>query len=483
MIVALLARLLLAGVFLVAGVAKLADRSGTRRAVVAFGAPPWSASALALAVPLAELAAGALLLPASTAALGATCALVLLALFSAAIAWSAAHGRAPDCHCFGQLHSAPAGWPTLLRNAALAAVGVVALVGSLAAEPASALTWIGGLDRTELIGLAVGAAVLVLVAVGGATFLTLMRSYGTVLVRLERVERALHEAGIELPAEDDLPPVGLEPGTEAPWFLTSDTAGAGVSRDDLLVEGRSLLLLFTSPGCGPCVALLPQAGAWQRDYADVLTIAFASSGSAETTRAEAEEHALEHVLVDESGRLAAAFRASGTPSAVLVAPGGTIASWVAVGSEAIAALVHRVTEGGDGGQGLPLGTEAPALELPALSGELVTLPSLRGHDTLLLFWNPGCGFCRSMRDDLLAWEASANGVTPKLVIVSSGDRESTGAEGFRSLVLLDQDNAAGTAFGAHGTPMAVLVDADGRIGSPVAAGAHEVLALAGRTNR
>jgi thiol-disulfide isomerase/thioredoxin len=109
---------------------------------------------------------------------------------------------------------------------------------------------------------------------------------------------------------------------------------------------------------------------------------------------------------------------------------------------------------------------------------MIALEALRGRNTLLLFWNPDCGFCRAMHDDLLSWERSANGVTPRLVVVSSGDEPSTRAEGFRSLVLLDEDFAAGTAFNANGTPMAVLVDAEGRIASLVAAGPEAVLALA-----
>ena len=44
---------------------------------------------------------------------------------------------------------------------------------------------------------------------------------------------------------------------------------------------------------------------------------------------------------------------------------------------------------------------------------------------------------------------------------------------------LDDGFAAGSAFGATGTPSAVLVDERGRIASPVAVGAPEVLALVG----
>jgi hypothetical protein len=41
-----------------------------------------------------------------------------------------ARGEAPDCHCFGQLHSESAGWRTLARNGLLAAIaGFVVLAG------------------------------------------------------------------------------------------------------------------------------------------------------------------------------------------------------------------------------------------------------------------------------------------------------------------------------------------------------------------
>lgn len=47
----------------------------------------------------------------------------------------------------------------------------------------------------------------------------------------------------------------------------------------------------------------------------------------------------------------------------------------------------------------------------------------------------------------------------------------------RGPVLLDEGFAAGRAFGAGGTPSAVLVDAAGRVGAPLAAGGEAVLQL------
>jgi uncharacterized membrane protein YphA (DoxX/SURF4 family) len=67
----LTARLLLALVFAVAGAAKLADRQSSRQAIVDFGVPTALAAPLGMLLPLAELAAAATLLPASTAWWGA----------------------------------------------------------------------------------------------------------------------------------------------------------------------------------------------------------------------------------------------------------------------------------------------------------------------------------------------------------------------------------------------------------------------------
>jgi thiol-disulfide isomerase/thioredoxin len=479
MTVVLIARLVLAGVFAVAGVAKLADRKGTRKAVVAFGAPERIAGALAIALPLVELAIAGLLLPASTAAVGALGALALLGIFSGAIAVSLARGNAPDCHCFGQLHSAPASWKTLARNGALLALAIVALVGSVIDEPPSAVAWIGGLAGAQLLSLVVVAVAIAVLAVGAVAFMSLMRSYGQVLTRLDRVEAALAGAGLELETALELPEIGLAPGTPVPFFAARAVGGEEVSQATLAESGLPALLLFTSPHCGPCATLMPTVAEWQREHADRLSIVIASSGSPDEARAEADELQLANVLLDRDNRLHELFEANGTPSAVLIAPDGTIASWVASGSDWIAQLVGQALETRQGEeQGLPLGTDAPALELPALDGKTVSLADLRGRDSVLLFWNPDCGFCRDMHEDIVAWEASANGVHPRLVVVSSGTEEGTRAEGFRSPVLLDEQFAAGEAFGANGTPMAVLVDSEGRIASSVVAGAEAVFELA-----
>src|SRR4051812_996700 len=99
------ARAVLAAVFGVAGAAKLLDTSGSRKSVAGFGVSASFAPAVALALPLLELAAAVALLRARWAWWGAICALTLLSIFIIAIVVNMAAGRTPDCHCFGQLHS------------------------------------------------------------------------------------------------------------------------------------------------------------------------------------------------------------------------------------------------------------------------------------------------------------------------------------------------------------------------------------------
>lgn len=478
----LVAGLLLAGVFAAAGLAKLADLAGTRIAVREFGAPASLVGLLAVVLPISELAVAGLLVPAPTRAGGAVGALALLGLFSTAIAVGLARGRAPDCHCFGQLHSAPASWKTLVRNGVLALLAGTALTAGTAGEVPSALAWVGELSGAGLVALVASVVAIVVAAAAGTAIVSLLRSYGNVLVRLDGIEQRLAAAGLDAEVEYEAPPeLGLAPGTAAPAFLVADTEGTDVSLDDLLAPGSPLLLLFTSPTCAPCQTLLPDVSTWQADHAARLTIAIVNGGDRQASVAEAREHGLERVLSDPDLAVYEAYQAAGTPSAVLIAPDGTIASHVAPGPGWIEQLLDRAVgeDAEDDEGGLPVGAPAPVLSVRGLDGEPVAFADA-GEETLVLFWNPDCGFCSSMRDEVLAWEREAPATAPRLLVVSSGDEASTRAEGFAATVVLDSDFSAGAAFGAGGTPMAVLLDREGRIASPLVAGAEGVFALAGR---
>jgi methylamine dehydrogenase accessory protein MauD len=488
----LVARLVLVAVFGVAGLAKLVDRTGSRQALIDFGVPASLASPLGLLLPVTELAVAIGLLPTASAWWGALGALSLLLLFLVGIGANLARGRTPNCHCFGQLRSEPVGRPTLIRNILLgAAAGFVVWQGRDNPGP-SAVGWLGDLTTGERVALAVGLVLLGLVVAEALVLLQLLRQNGRLVLRLEAVET---KVGIR-----EAPPPGLPLGAPAPPFELPSLDGQHVALEDLWASGKPALLLFTSPDCGPCNQLLPEIGRWQRELVDKLTVGVISRGTTEANRSKAAEHSLARVLLQRDHEVAEAYTAYGTPSAVLVRPDGIIGSPVAQGADAIRSLVNRVGEAEPGdarrpsptgngrvpehaegvGEGPPrLGEPAPALALPDLEGHRIELADFRGSKTLVLFWSPTCGFCQQMLPDLQAWEASPPKGAPKLLVVSSGEVEANRAQGFRSPVVLDQEFAAGQAWGSGGTPSAVLVDANGRIASHVEVGAPAVLALAG----
>src|SRR5215218_3512162 len=212
----LVARLVLALVFAVAGVTKLADRTGSKQAMADFGLPKSLATPLGILLPLAELAVAAALIPASTAWWGAVGALVLLCVFVVGIGNSLARGRKPDCHCFGQLHSAPAGGKTLARNAALAAVaGFVLWQGYNGAGP-SAVGWLSSPSATRIAALVFGLVVLGLLVGAWLLLFQLVRQNGRLLSRVEVLEGWRLASGAAPSANGSAK--GLPVGTQAPGF-------------------------------------------------------------------------------------------------------------------------------------------------------------------------------------------------------------------------------------------------------------------------
>ena len=82
-VVLLLARLLLVVVFLVAGLAKLADLSGSQKALHQFGVPERLARLLGFILPIVEIVTAVALVTVHWASYGAMGALVLLFVFIA----------------------------------------------------------------------------------------------------------------------------------------------------------------------------------------------------------------------------------------------------------------------------------------------------------------------------------------------------------------------------------------------------------------
>ena len=500
----LLARLLLASVFMVAGVAKLADREGSRRALADFGVPTTLATPLGMLLPLAELAVAAALIPASTAWWGAAGALVLLLLFVVGISANLARGRKAECHCFGQLHSEPAGWKTLARNGVLAVVaGFVVWQGYGGAGP-SAVGWLAGLSAAQVAGLVVGLAVLGVLAAQSWMLLNLIKQNGRLLMRVEALEWG-PGSGATSPngSVATQPSLGLPIGDTAAEFELPGLHGETLTLESLRAAGKPVMLLFTDPNCSSCTAMLPEIRRWQKEHAEELTISIVSQGTVEENRAKSTEHGLRGVLMEQEWDVSEAYKVEASPSAVLVRPDGSIGSQVLEGPDAISDLLAyavgkrsrlplhsgdqegaqpHLTPGDAASQtaskGPMVGTPAPQIELPDLNGTPVSLSNFRGEKVIVLFWDPECGFCREMLPDLRAWENDPPRETPKALIVSTGTEEANREMGLSSPVLLDEQLVVGPAFDAPGTPSAVLIDEQGQIASELAVGAPAVLALA-----
>jgi thiol-disulfide isomerase/thioredoxin len=340
--------------------------------------------------------------------------------------------------------------------------------------------------------LAGGLVALALIAVEGWALFHLLQQNGRLLIRLDALEEAVETGNPVATVTSRSGPIsGLRVGTPAPSFELPNLAGTPTTLADLKTPNTPTILVFSDPGCGPCKALMPEIAAWQQEHAGKLAIAMISRGDVEANRSKAGEHGIRNVLLQKHHEVAEAYEVRGTPSAVLVRPDGAIGSAVAGGAEAIRGLVATATTAaavkvpianGTGSRPAPpdlVGKPAPNATLATLAGDEVALAAQLDGPTALLFWNPGCGFCNRMLDDLKALESNQPAGAPKIVVVSTGDAERNRSQGIASTVLLDQGFSLGRQLGATGTPSAVLIDAEGKVASRVGVGAPAALALLG----
>jgi peroxiredoxin len=130
---------------------------------------------------------------------------------------------------------------------------------------------------------------------------------------------------------------------------------------------------------------------------------------------------------------------------------------------------------------LPVGMAAPEFEVAGADGQPMTLTGLRsaGHPVLLIFTDPDCGTCRSLLPDVAAWQARHPERFTAALISRRPAAASAGAAAHDGLahVGVQRDREVALAYAYAGTPSAVLVSADGRIASRVAAGPDGIRAL------
>lgn len=333
------ARLLLAAVFAIAGVAKLTDRAGTNQAIIDFGLPTTVAPKLAILLPLSEILIALSLVPLAMAWWGAIGAMILILIFIIGIVFNLAQGRKPDCHCFGQLYSKSIGWQTILRNGGLALIAGFIIFEGRDSAGASAFTWLQHLSVEQTAGISIAALLLIIVAIEGWFMLNLLQQNGRLLLRVEALEG---KSGIIPPYDMTQPIVGLPIGSEAPSFELSGFYEETITLETLQSIGKPLILIFTDFSCSPCNALLPEIADWQRKFGEKLTIALISRGDAEVVGEKISKLGLTHILLQREREVALSYLAYGTPSAVSIKLDGTIGSFLSMGADAIRKLIEQI---------------------------------------------------------------------------------------------------------------------------------------------
>jgi peroxiredoxin len=101
---------------------------------------------------------------------------------------------------------------------------------------------------------------------------------------------------------------------------------------------------------------------------------------------------------------------------------------------------------------------------------------------LLVNWNFECGFCDSLAPELARLQAALEKQKVQLVLLSRGEarlnQEQAAEHGLKCRILLMKDEERPAPFEHEGTPVAYLLDEEGRVAAPLAGGADRVLALA-----
>ncbi len=484
-IILLLFRILLAGIFALAGTTKLLDLDGSKRAMQDFGVPSGVAMPAAVLLSLVELAIAAFLLPVETSWYAAIAALVVLAIFVAQIGYQLSRGNAPDCHCFGQVYSEPIGRSSIVRNSVFAVPAVVLIASGRGAQGMALSD-----PRLDVMQLAFGVVIVGLLVAAVSQLRRLTKRQDEIVKRLDVIEAVSHTEGHvhrdEAGHPNDGMPIGAVVGDfEATW-LDGTTATLG----DIRANGRPVLFFYVSPTCRPCEALLPEFTAWQQELAGKVDIVFITSGTTKENRDKFGD--LGPMLIQEHTDVSDLIGAKWTPTAVLMGADGRIASHAAPGDIAIRDLVDKIkaddagrefahyTNGNGTEQTLKIGQAVPELSVTDLSGQRLTDADLKGKQTLVAFWSTGCSHCSAMLPDLRNWDESKNADEPNLLVFSDGDEETLREFGLISPIVLDEGHRTAATLGMFGTPSAVLVNEDGVIVTETAIGAPNIWSLIGK---
>lgn len=117
---------------------------------------------------------------------------------------------------------------------------------------------------------------------------------------------------------------GLKVGELAPAVPVSDLAGQPLTIGGARADGRSLLLMFVSPTCPVCKALLPVLKSSRRSEQAAVDIVLASDGELAAQQAFVQEQGLGVFRYVVSAPLGISYQVSRLPYAVLIDADGVL---------------------------------------------------------------------------------------------------------------------------------------------------------------
>ena len=494
-VILLLIRLILVAIFALAGIGKLLDLPGSEKAVKDFGVPEDLAKPFSVLLPIGEIFIAILLVFVQTSWLGAIGGFLLLLVFIGGMLVQMAKGNAPDCHCFGQIHSEPVSAKSLIRNAVFAALAFVLVVSGRENQGLSFFDSANNYSEGNFMSLILGLATIGLLA-AAVYFLKLISEQQTqILRRIEIMELTAHDGGREVERENlSNPHDGLPIGAPAPDFELPDVNGRNVAFEHLLMQGKPMLFFFVSSNCNPCAALLPEIETWQKELRDKINFVFISSGNAKENSEKFAGVTEKQILLQNEREVGELFGALWTPTALLINADGTVASRVAAGDAAIRELIEKikaenlaseflfVANGNKNGNSKPpkIGENVPEFSIADLRGTAISQKDFQGKKTLVAFWSLTCPHCVTMMKDLREWEKEKGRDEPNLIVFSDGETEAHKDFDLKSPILIDKEYEIAEKLGMFGTPSAVLVNEDGKIVSETATGAPQIWALIGK---